>query len=134
MGRGALLKALNIYVWNWGILMYCPYLMDVPFQKWLFLIQRSGKFRGVEYKNRTIIECIISLWTPWEWGWGYSRYGLWQLRSGLADMLICLVYLSLNMLINVMLMKKTTCSLHSRQFRDFILFSWSMDIAIVRKI
>ena len=38
--------------------MYCPYLINVPFQKWLFLIQKSSKFRGVEYKNRTIIECI----------------------------------------------------------------------------
>ena len=38
--------------------MLCPYLMDIPFQKWLFLIQRRSIFRGVEYKNRTIIECI----------------------------------------------------------------------------
>ena len=35
--------------------MYCPYLMNVPFQKWLFLIQRSSKFRGVEYNNRAIV-------------------------------------------------------------------------------
>ena len=26
--------------------------MDVPFQEWLFLIQRRSKFRGVEYKNK----------------------------------------------------------------------------------
>ena len=29
--------------------------MDVHFQKWLFLIQRSSKFRGIEFKNRAIV-------------------------------------------------------------------------------